>query len=95
MSLGSDQPKLTGILLGDSLKHVVEKIECFFVFFLTEATDNLIVRILVDIERTEAYIRQIRLTACITLIVSIRTLEVFVVRELIPWVKNFVSMHRL
>lgn len=47
-----------------------------------------------DVERAETNIRQVSLTACIAGIV-IWTLEVFIIRELVPRVQDLVCMHDL
>ena len=48
-----------------------------------------------DVERAKSDIRQVSLTTCIASIVAIRSLQILIVRELVPGVEHLISMHDL
>lgn len=95
MDRGTDHPKLSRILLGDRLGYVVQNFQGFCVLLLADAADDRVVRVFVDVEGAESDIRKICLATRIACIVSIGTIRVFIVRELVLRVEYFVSVHDL
>ena len=94
-SLGSDQPQLARILLRNRFEHVVQQLDGFAEVAHAEAADDLVVGVFVDVQRAQADVGKVRLAARVASIVAVGRIEVFVVRELVPWVEHLVGMHSL
>ena len=95
-ALGADQPQLGSVLLRNRIEHVIENLEGLLEVLLSKAADHRVVAVLVNVQRTEADIRQICLAARIARVVcSSSAFQVLLVGELVSRVKHLVRMHNL